>query len=140
MDGRPADIAMLAIDARKAQPEPVYQDGPEQNPAAQVEASRAGRPMGVLEIRAELLAQGFTHYETRAGLRPLEQFDPYGMAPPTPTTPAGLNWGPRWTPYEGAIITTEAGETIVQDYPGKDFAAPLVLGGFPIHRQQQEGA
>lgn len=140
MDGRPADVETLAILAKMAQAEPVYRDGAEQqptNPPAPGQQTVRG-PLGVLEIRAALLADGFTHYETRAGLRPLEQFDPYGMAPPTDTTPAGLNWGPKWTPYEGAIVTEADGQTVIRDWPGKDFAPPLFLGGFPVSKQPNE--
>lgn len=133
VDGRPADVETLAVLAKMAEPPTPYTEAPQDEPATQTAASSAGQPLGVLELRAALLAQGFTEYQTMAGWRPIEQFDPYGMAPPTPTTPAGKNWGPKWTPYEGVIVT-DAGETVIRDYPGKDFAAPLVLGGFPVRK------
>jgi hypothetical protein len=90
----------------------------------------------VLELRAELHARGFTEYQTMAGWIPVEQFNPYGLAPPSDAAPAGVNWRPQYRGYFGAIVIDRAtGAAFVEDRPAAGFVdRPYLLGRFPIRR------
>lgn len=97
--------------------------------------------MDILTIRRTLLAQGFTHFQTMAGWRRIQEFDPYGLAPASEEfgTAAGKNWRETYTPYAGEIIEhvdDSSPQTVVQTYvrdlPTGTLSAPFMLGGFPV--------
>ena len=89
--------------------------------------------MTILELRRAARAAGFTHYRTMAGLRPLEAFDPYGLAPADPETdqPAGPNWRPTGTQYAGNLDTDRA-RIVDADDPARPCRALFALGVFPL--------
>lgn len=91
-------------------------------------------PLTILDVRRRADLAGFG-YETMAGWRPIATFDAYGMAPPDGEIPAGVNWGPKWSPYQCELIRLSDGSLSLRDLPDPKFPSyghPIVLGAFPV--------
>lgn len=88
--------------------------------------------LDVLALRRAFVAHGVTEFQTMAGWLPADRFDPYGMSPPDGEIPAGVNYGPHYTQYQGEIVRRDDGSLAVRDVPNGPVVAPFCLGLFPV--------
>lgn len=63
-----------------------------------------------------------------------------GWRRPDGAVPAGVNWGPQWTPYAGEIVQAADGAVTVRDVPAFPAIRPFLLGRFPVRLARVEPA